>query len=106
MSDDRIPLVTDGDGVMRVSGTRVTLDTMIAAWREGATAEAIVEQYPSVPLADVYAVLAYYLRHQQEVNAYLDKRRELAEQTRAENERRFPPAGVRDRLKARRHSQG
>ncbi len=34
-----IPLETDADGVVRVGGTRVTLDTVVAAFKEGATAE-------------------------------------------------------------------
>ncbi len=97
-----MPLQADADGVMRVGGTRVTLETVVAAFREGATAESIVEQYPSLQLADVYAVIGYYLRHQAEVDAYvLDRRRQAAE-ARRENESRFSPLGVRDRLLARR----
>jgi hypothetical protein len=46
---------------MRVSKTRVPLDTIIAAFSEGATAEEIAYQYPVVPLADIYAVIGYYL---------------------------------------------
>ena len=65
------PFKTDGGGVIRVGGTRVSLDSLIAAYREGATAEEIGEQYPSVALADIYASLAYFLRHRSEVDAYL-----------------------------------
>ena len=46
-----IPLEADGEGVVRVGGTRVTLDTVVAAFNEGATAEEIVYQYPSLDLA-------------------------------------------------------
>ena len=70
-----VPLAADRDGVMRVGGTRVTLDTVVAAFREGATAEEITQQYPSLQLADVYAVIGYYLRHQPEVDDYLRERR-------------------------------
>jgi uncharacterized protein (DUF433 family) len=97
-----LPLLEDTDGVVRVGGTRVTLDTLVAAFREGATAETIAEQYPSLALADVYTALGYYLRHQAEVNAYLQGRRDHAAQVRQENETRFHPTGVRDRLLARR----
>ena len=65
------PLKADVHGVIRVGGTRVPLDTLIAAYREGATAEEIAEQYPSLTLADIYASLAYYLRHRSDVDAYL-----------------------------------
>jgi uncharacterized protein (DUF433 family) len=66
-----IPLETDADGVVRASGTRVTLDTIVAAFEGGATAEEIVYQYPSLNLADVYSVLGYYLQQRPEVEAYL-----------------------------------
>jgi uncharacterized protein (DUF433 family) len=103
---EAMPLITDIDGVVRVGGTRVTLDTLIAAFREGATAEAIAEQYPSLQLADVYTAIGYYLRHHAEVDAYLRGRRQLADQVRQENETQFNPTGVRDRLLARRNPQG
>jgi hypothetical protein len=45
-----IPLEADADGVVRVGGTRVTLDTVVAAFKDGATAEEIVYQYPSLSL--------------------------------------------------------
>jgi uncharacterized protein (DUF433 family) len=99
---ERIPVQTDGDGVIRVGGTRVTLDTLVSTFETGATAEEIVQQYPSLALADVYAVIAYYLRHRTDVDAYVARRRSTAGQVRQENERRFDPAGLRDRLLARR----
>src|SRR5271154_6019364 len=90
-----IPLHTDTDGVIRVSQTRVTLDTIIQAFDEGATAEEIAQQYPSVPLADVYSVIGYYLHRPAEVRDYLDQRRKNAESVREQNEARFNPIGVR-----------
>lgn len=67
-----VPLKADAHGVIRVGGTRVTLDTLIAAYQEGATAEEIKEQYPSLALADIYASLGHYLRHRAELDAYLE----------------------------------
>ena len=55
---ERVPIQTDTDGVVRVAGTRVTLDTIVGASDAGATAEEIA-QYSSVPLADVYSVITY-----------------------------------------------
>ena len=98
---ETIPLELDADGVVRVSRTRVTLDTLIAVFSEGATAEEIAQQYPSVPLADVYSVLGFYLRRPSEIQSYLDRRRTAAERVWLENESRSDPAGVRERLKAR-----
>lgn len=101
-----LPLMTDADGVVRVGRTRVTLDTVVAAFQDGATAEEIVQQYPSLQLADVYAVIGYYLRKQPEVDAYLRQRQQQADEIRRQNEARFDPAGVRDRLLARRPQHG
>jgi uncharacterized protein (DUF433 family) len=100
------PLISDPDGVVRVGNTRVTLDTLVEAFREGMTAEAIAEQYPSLQLGEVYSVIGYYLRHQAKVDAYLQQREQSAAQIRKENEARFNPVGVRDRLLARRGPQG
>ena len=99
---ERAPLEMDADGVVRVGGTRVTLDTLVAAFQDGATAEEIAHQYPSLDLADVYAALGYYLRRRSEVEAYLRQRRQQAAEIRKQNEARFDPHGVRDRLLARR----
>ncbi|HWE36611.1 MAG TPA: DUF433 domain-containing protein [Isosphaeraceae bacterium] len=97
-----LPLDVDADGVIRVAGTRVTLDTVVAAFLEGATAEEIAQQYPSLDLGDVYAVIGHYLRRRDQVERYLLGRRQSAEAIRRENEARFDPRGVRDRLLARR----
>jgi len=101
---EAVPLETAADGIIHVGKTRVTLDTIIAAFQEGATAEEISQQYPSVDLADVYSVISYYLRRQSEVEAYLRQRQQHSEQVRKQNESRFDPEGVRGRLLARRKS--
>ncbi len=99
---ERAPLSTNADGVVRIGATRVTLDTVIAAFREGMSAEGIAEQYPSLRLAEVYSVIGYFLSHQEEVEAYLDERQRFAADVQRQNEVRFDPVGVRDRLLARR----
>jgi uncharacterized protein (DUF433 family) len=96
------PLVVNPDHVILVRGTRVPLDTIVFEFKQGATAEGIVEQYSSLDLADVYAAISYYLRHQSDVENYLQQRQQTAEDVRAENERRFPSKGLRDRLLAQR----
>jgi len=101
-----IPLTADANGVLRVGNTRVTLDTVLAAFADGATAEEIVQQYPSLQLADVYSVIGYYLRHIAEVDAYLQQRHKQRETVRQQNEARFDPHGVRERLLARRAHHG
>ncbi len=100
----RVPLSYDRDGVIRVGNTRVTLDIVVEAFQSGATAEEIVQQYPSLQLPDVYQVIGYYLRQSAEVEKYLRHRQEQSDTIRTQNESRFDPQGIRDRLLARRIS--
>ena len=100
-----VPVHIDATGVARVGGTRVTLDTVIGAFNDGATPETIAYQYPSLTLADIYAVITYYLRAREEVDVYLAERQAKSEQVQRENEARFDPNGIRTRLLARRSEQ-
>jgi uncharacterized protein (DUF433 family) len=104
ISAEPLPLRTNSDGVVLVGGTRVTLDTVVAAFREGATPEEIAQQYPTLELADVYAVIGYYLRRRAEVDDYLRQREKQTSAVRRENESRFDPQGIRDHLLAQ-HSR-
>jgi uncharacterized protein (DUF433 family) len=97
-----IPMATGSDGVIRVSGTRVTLDSILLAFNDGETPEEIAQQYPSVPLADIYHLIGYHLRHAAETEEYLQRRLRESQEVRRENEARWSPDGVRLRLLARR----
>lgn len=80
---------TDADGVVRIPGTRVTLETIVGAFDAGATPEELAQQYASVPLKDIYAVIAHCRQHEPEVRAYRQHREQLAVAVRGEAERRF-----------------
>ncbi len=97
-----VPLRTDEHGVMRVGKTRVPLDTVIFAFNQGSSPEEIVLSYPTLDLEDVYAVVNYYLHNRAEVDSYLSQREAEAARIKEENEKRFPPTGIRARLLARR----
>ncbi|AFY86895.1 DUF433 domain-containing protein [Chroococcidiopsis thermalis] len=99
------PLKTNADGVVLVGKTRVTLDTVVAVFQQGVTAEEIVYRYPSLKLADVYATIAFYLNHQQEVETYLKQRQQQAQEVRMMNQAKFDPQGLRDRLLTRKAEQ-
>jgi uncharacterized protein (DUF433 family) len=99
------PIQADDNGVLRVGRTRVRLETIINAFKSGSAAEEILFKYPSLNLTDIYAVITYYLWSREEVDAYLEERRRVEEAVRRENETRFPTAGVRERLLARRAHQ-
>jgi uncharacterized protein (DUF433 family) len=101
-----VPLRLDAGGTFRVGQTRVTLDTVVVIFEAGASAEEIALRYPALELADIYAVISYYLRHRVEVQEYLRHRQQLAEETRRKIEARDNPAGIRARLLARRQQRG
>jgi len=102
LTAEAVPLETNADGVVLVRGTRVPLDTVVTAFHQGATAEEIAQQYPSVSLADVYQVIGYYLRHTSELDDYLARRRQSADAVQQAIEARWPPHGFRARLLNRR----
>jgi len=99
---DPLPLVeSEDDRVIRVAGTRVTLDTLIGAFKRGATPEEIAQDFSAVSLADVYAVITYYLRHRSEVDEYLERRASEHAELRREIEGRPEYQEFRERLLAR-----
>ncbi len=99
---DPVPLVlAEGGRVIRVAGTRVTLDTLIGAFNRGATPEEIAQDYSAVSLADVYAVITYYLRHRSEVEEYLEHRAREHADLRREIEGRPEYQELRERLLGR-----
>ena len=99
---DAIPLAEDENGVYRVGGTRVTLDLVVRAFNRGATAEEIVQDFPTLRLPDVYQVIGYYLKHSAELTPYFERRaREETDLLDAHKEE-WNPQGLRERLLARR----
>jgi len=98
-----VPLFDDEQGGLRVTGTRVLLERIVHAFEDGATPEGIVQSYDTLQLADVYAVLTWYLRHKAEVEDYLRRRAQEAEAIRRTIEAKQPDrAELRARLMARR----
>lgn len=96
-----IPLTITAAGAVHIEGTRVPLETVIRAFHQGATAEEIAQDYPTLTLAQVYAVLAYYLWHREAVDTYVAERATLSAVARAAHEAHFDPTGIRARLLAR-----
>jgi uncharacterized protein (DUF433 family) len=97
------PLRVDESGAIRVGKTRVLFVLVVRAFQRGATPGDIVRMYDALDLADVYAVIAYYLRHRGEVDAYLAEYDRQAEEIRKkveESQRHLPD--IRGRLLARR----
>ena len=63
--------VTNVEGVYRVANTRVSLDSLVYLFREGMSAESMVESYPALTLEEVHGALAFYLGNREVVDAYL-----------------------------------
>jgi uncharacterized protein (DUF433 family) len=98
-----IPLRMDPHGTVRVGGTRLTLETVLTVFKQGASPQEIAEAFPDLELSDVYAVITYYLRHRTEVDAYLHEQEAKAAAIRHEIEvRQGDQQGLRRRLLARR----
>jgi len=76
------PLRKDESGAIRIGNSRVLLELVIRAFQDGASPESIVQRYTSLSLSDVYTTIGYYLRHQQEIDSYLNHREQLAESVR------------------------
>jgi uncharacterized protein (DUF433 family) len=101
---EAIPLAKDSHGVYRIGNTRVTLDLVVRAFNRGATAEEIVQKFPSLELSEVYQVIGYYLKYKAELRDYFETRELEEKALRASHPGWFPP-GLRERLMARRIAQ-
>jgi uncharacterized protein (DUF433 family) len=98
---ERPPLKVDEGGAARIANSRISLDLVVDQYENGMTPEDMVRAYDTLSLADVHAVIAYYLRHRDAVRAYLKRRDEDAEAVRAKIEAERPRIS-RQELLARR----
>jgi nucleoside-diphosphate-sugar epimerase len=96
-----IPLREDPPGVFRVGKSRVLLELVIRAHQRGKSPLEIVQMYDALHVGDVYAVIAYYLAHPAEVDAYLRRCDEEAEATRRKIEATQKPGPTKEELLAR-----
>jgi uncharacterized protein (DUF433 family) len=61
------------DGGYWITGTRVSLDSLVYAFLSGASPESIAQSFPVLSLEQVYGGITYYLAHQKELDAYLQQ---------------------------------
>ena len=90
------------DGAYRVGDTRVSLDSLVCLFREGMSAEGMVESYPALTLEQVHGALAYYLGNQEEIGADLLEGQRAAESQHAQS--RQTNAELIARLQRARHA--
>jgi uncharacterized protein (DUF433 family) len=100
-----VPLTRDSYGVLRVGGTRVSLDSVIYDHLRGSTPEQIVENFPSLRLEDIYAVVGYYVAHRTEIDAYLLAQEAEDERIRAEWEAGWDREAFRKKVMERKAAQ-
>ena len=99
---DAPPLRVDESGAVRVGKTRVLLVLVIQAYKQGESPEGIIEMFDTLDLADVHSVIAYYLRHKAEVEAYIaEYDREADEIWKKIDARQGDRSGIRAQLLAR-----
>lgn len=100
-----VPLTQWEDGSIRITGSRVTLDSIVHHFKLGATAESIQTSFPSLTLRDIYGALFYYLENTEAVEDYLSQQGEAAEEGRHFIEQHFDTTPLRERILARRAQQ-
>jgi uncharacterized protein (DUF433 family) len=100
-----LPLRLTEDGTIRIAKSRVSLDSVVHHYKLGASAEQIVQKFPILDLADVYAAITYYLNHEEAVEEYLREQEAEGEETqkRIESDPQYQKssAELRARLLAR-----
>ena len=89
-------------GGWRIQGTRVSLDSVVHAYLDGESAETIADSFPSLSLEQIHGTIAFYLKHREEIGAYLDSQALRWESFREESERANGPLLDRLRSHARR----
>ncbi len=98
------PLRRDASGALRVGRSQLLLELVIRAFQDGATPEVIAQRYPTAALADIYAVITYYLRHRADIESYLIEREHKAQEVRHRIENHQGDlTDLRARLLARQH---
>jgi uncharacterized protein (DUF433 family) len=108
-STQSVPLAPTENGTIRVTGSRVSLEAVVGQYEQGSTAEQIQESFPSLRLADIYAVISYYLNHREQVDEYLceqeTKAQALRDNIEADPVYKSKLTELRERIKSRHESQ-
>lgn len=96
-----LPVYEDAFGVLRVSGTRIPLETVLLEFVSGKTPEAIVEQFPVLKLEEVYTIVAYYLTNRAAMEAYIQRVEQEVKDSAQTIEARFNNAAFLQSLRSR-----
>ena len=97
---DTVPLRYDDDDDIRVTGSRITLDTVVTCFEMGKTTENILDGYPSLTIGQINAIRAWYLNNQAEADEYLKEYREETEKILSELRNRPESIAFRERIRS------
>lgn len=96
--------LTDTDGWIHVTGHRIGLHDLVYHYNEGYAAEMLMGAFPTLPLATIHKVIAFYLENQDEVDELIEGiEAELARQ-RAASKKGPSLADLRRRMEAMRRA--
>jgi uncharacterized protein (DUF433 family) len=70
-----VPLTQWDDGSIRVTGSRLPIDSILYHFKRGSVPEQLIYMFPGLRLVDVYSVITYYLGHREAVDEYLRNRK-------------------------------
>ena len=98
------PLILGDDGTIRIKGSRVSLEIIVRQFKQGATAEQLLEDFPSLTLRDIYGAIYYYLDNTEAVEDYMRQQEDSAVGMRAFLDSHLNSAALRTRIRAR-HQQ-
>jgi uncharacterized protein (DUF433 family) len=97
-------LVQDPDGYIHPAGHRIGLQDIVHHYDEGCSAEELCEVFPTLPLALVHKVIAFYLDNDVEIRRYIGTSDAEIEKQRATATKGPDLAELRRRLAAKQAS--
>ena len=101
MSDTAVEYVQQTtDGTWRIVDSRVSLDSVVYAYWDGKSPEAIAEEFPTLCSEYVYGAIAFYLRNKSDIDDYLSQQSYQWDQLRRSSEAQHGP--LLDRIRASR----
>jgi uncharacterized protein (DUF433 family) len=74
--------VEQRDGGYWIAGKRISLASVVYAFKDGAAPESILRSFPLLSLEEIYGAIAFYLSNQSDIDAYLIAREAEFEQQR------------------------
>ncbi len=76
--------IEERDGGYYVAGTRVSLDSIVHAFRRGESPETIRQNFDTLSLEEVNGAITYYLANQPRIDAHLARRERRWERGRSQ----------------------